>query len=144
MKIAMLVFLFCMNVFAMSGSIYNPSSVDGFDKNKLNYNGQKVSATVPFGTTQDIDLTLTDDHLLTGAQIILTGNCDLDEIQFKVVMGTTVLNQFIDWYATNFSKDLPYPAKIPAGLTLRATYKNTCGNGTVKVRVNYFLHKVLL
>jgi len=137
-------FLFCSSIFAMTSSTYNPSSVDGFDKNKLNYNGQKVSAVVPGGTTQDIDLALTDDHLLTGAQVVLSGNCDLDEIKFKVVMGTTVVNQFIDWFATNFSKDLPYPAKIPAGLTLRVTYKNSCTNAAVTVRVNYFLHKILL
>lgn len=128
----------------MTGSVYNPSSVDGFDKNKLNYNGLKISAVVPFGVTQDIDLALIDDHLLTGAQVTLTGNCDLDQMQFKVVSGTTVVNQFIDWYATNFSKDLPYPAKIPAGLILRVTYKNTCTAGSASVRVNYFLHKVLL
>ena len=128
----------------MTGSIYNPTDVANFDKNKLNYNGQKVQALVPALTTQDLDITITDDHLLTGAQVVLTGNCDLDELQFKVVSGTTVVNQFIDWYATNFSKDLPYPAKLVGGLKLRVTYKNTCATGSVNVRINYFLHKVLL
>ena len=128
----------------ISSSTYDPPSMSSIEKTKVNFNGQKVFASVPFGTTQDIDLTVSDDHLMTGAQLLLTGNCDMDEIQFKVVSGSTVVTQFIEWYASTFSKDMIYPAKVPAGLKLRVTYKNTCASGSVTVKINYFLHKVLL
>lgn len=153
-----LLLLISSSAFALTGTVYNPTSVDAFDKTKLNYNGLKVSASVAAGATTDVNLALTDDHLLTGAQLILTGACDLDEVQFKIVDSSSsipvparvafpnypILNQFIDWYASNFSKDLPYPAKITAGLTLRVTYKNTCVSTAVTVKVNYFLHKIIV
>jgi len=130
--------------FAITGSTYDPPSMSVIEKTKSNFNGQKVSAVVTANTTQDIDLPLTDDHLLTGAQVDLSGACIMDEVQFKVVSGTTVVNQFIDWYASSFTRDMGYPAKIPAGLKLRVTYKNTCVATDVTVKINYFLHKILL
>jgi hypothetical protein len=143
MKSFLLGLFFVFSAHAMSGSTYDVMNIYTLDKTKLNFNGLKVSASIPANTVQDIDLTLADDHLFTGAQIILTGNCDNDEMQIKIVSGTTVVNQFIDWYATNMTKELPYPAKIPATLKIRATYKNTCLSNAVNVRVNYSLHKVL-
>lgn len=144
MKLFLITLVFSLNVFALTGTDYNPAKSNDMDKSKVNFNGMKVAATVPAASTLNIDMPLVDDHLLTGASLVLTGNCDDDEIKFQVVMGTTVVNQFIDWYAMNLSKDIEYPAKIPGGLILRAVYKNTCPTNSVKVRVNYNLHKVLL
>jgi hypothetical protein len=151
--------LFSINVFAITGSTYNPSTTGAIQKERVNFFGQKVSASVPFGTTQDIDYTIADDYLITGAQIVLTGNCDMDEIQIKVVDAAGVipaaarasyplyptLNQFIDWYAQSLTKELTYPARLDGGmgLKLRATYKNTCTSGAATVRLNYSLHKIL-
>lgn len=145
MKYFILILLFSLRGLCITGSTYDPSTTVSLQKERLNFSGQKVYASVPFGTTQDIDLTITDDYLITGAQIILAGNCELDEIQIKVMLGTTVMNQFIDWYAQTLSKELPYPAKLIGGigLKLRATYKNTCTSGAATVRINYSLHKVL-
>lgn len=141
-----LIFLLCSFAvgfaIAASGTTYDPTNSNSLEKNRLNYNGQKMSATVPANSSQNIDITLADDHLLTGAKLTLTNPCDDDEIKFQVVSGSTVVNQFIDWYAVNIDKELQYPAKLPAGITLRAVYKNTCDT-SVKVRINLFLHKIL-
>jgi hypothetical protein len=158
MKNFLLVLLFSTNVFAVTGTTYNPSTTAAIQKERVNFAGQKVSASVPFGTSQDIDFTIVDDYLITGAQIILTGNCDLDEIQIKIVDAAgaiptalrvnyplyPTLNLFIDWFATSLTKELSYPARLDGGmgLKLRATYKNTCASNSVSVRVNYSLHKI--
>lgn len=159
MKFCILIFLFSLNVLSAVGTKYNPSTTAAIQKEAVNFSGQKVSATIPFGTTQDIDYSITDDYLITGAQIVLTGNCDMDEIQIKVVDVAGViptaaranyplypiLNQFIDWYAQSLTKELTYPARLDGGmgLKLRATYKNTCASGSATVRLNYSLHKIL-
>lgn len=125
-------------------TIFDPKSTSEMTKANLNFNGQKMMGTVLPGTTQNIDLTLTEDHLLTGATLILTNASSDDEVKFQIVMGTTVVNQFIDWYAKDLDKDIGYPAKIPAGLIIRVVYKNTNTTNSVKVRVNLNLHKILL
>jgi hypothetical protein len=139
-----LALFFSVFVFGASGTTYNPSRSDELDKTKVNFNGQKVMGTVPALSTSNIDMTLSDDCLLTGAKVILVGACEDDEIKFQVLVGSTVVNQFIDWYASDLEKELKYPAKIPTGLTLRVVYKNTCPTTSVKVKINYSLHKVLI
>ncbi len=141
----LILFLFSLNTYAMSGSTYNPQSVGDFTKDKVQFNGQKISAIASAASDTNIDFVLADDYLITGASLKAAGACVDDEVKFQVVSGTTVVNQFIDWYVMDgVNKDLIYPAKIPATLKLRAVYKNTCASTTVKVLINYNLHKVLL
>ncbi len=128
----------------MINSTYDPCNVKDFEKTKLSFNGQKVHATCPAGQSINLDLVMTDDHLLTGAAVSLTNNIESDCIKFQVVHPTYgVVNQFIDWYAREFDKDLSYPAKLPAGLTLRVVYTST-GALPVEVYINHILHKVMI
>ena len=127
----------------MLNSTYDVMNINTFDKTKVNFNGQKMALDVPSSSTGNLDLTLTDDHFITGAQLILSGRNIDDEIKFQILYGSTVVNQFIDWFAVDLEKELLYPAKLSGGLTIRLSYKNT-GNGVVKVRVNLSLHKVLV
>lgn len=144
MKTLIILLLFSLKSFALCGTTFDPKRIDELDKTKVTFGGLKASATVLPLTTQNIDLAIADDHLLTGASLILTNNCPDDEIKFQVLMGTTVASQFIDWYSKDLDKEIPYPAKMFCGLTLRAIYKNTCSAASVKVRINYNLHKIIL
>jgi hypothetical protein len=144
MKVFLLIHLFSLSLLAMTGSTYDVMNVTTLDKSKINFNGQKIIGVVPINSTANIDLTLTDDHFITGASVKAIGSCEEDEVKFQVVSGTTVVSTFIDWYiGSGIDKDLLYPAKIPATLKLRLSYKNTCTLNTVKVLINYNLHKVL-
>jgi hypothetical protein len=128
----------------MINSTYNPLSVAEFDKSKMAFNGQKVKAIVPAGTVMNIDLPLTDDHLITGAMINLDGNVPGDEIKFHIVHPVYgIVNTFINWYAADFNKEIPYPAKLPAGLIIRIAYTST-GTADVNIYANFSLHKVLV
>ena len=128
----------------MINSTYNPMNISDLEKGKLNFNGQKIQGTCVAGGSVNVDLTLTDDHLMTGASLQLSGNNPGDSIQFQIVHPVAgVLNQFIDWYAKEFDKEMNYPAKIPAGLILRLVYNST-GASNVDIFINYSLHKVLI
>lgn len=127
----------------MLNSTYDVMNVDTLDKTKVNFNGMKMTLDVPANSTGNLDLTLADDHFITGAKLILSGRNIDDEIKFQILSGTTIVNQFIDWFAIDLEKELLYPAKIPGNLTIRVAYKNT-GSAVVKVRVNLSLHKVLV
>lgn len=127
-----------------SNTIYNPQTVGEFEKSKLNFNGQKVSGICSAGETANLDLTLTDDCLMTGASVTLINRLPSDNIKLQIVHPTAgVLFQYIDWYAKDFDKEIPYPAKIPAGLILRLVYVSTGAQG-VEIYLNYSLHKVLV
>lgn len=128
-----------------TNTIYDVMNMSLIDKAKVNYNGVKRKEIVPPGETKNIDIIFSDDILLTGACFILTNSSSDDEIQIQIVHpnGITVLNQFIDWYAKDLDKDLPYPAKIPAGLIVRFVYKNTSEINSVTCRINYSTHKII-
>lgn len=127
-----------------SNTAYNPESVSSFEKSKLNFDGKKTSSVIPFGTTVDIDLLLAHDYLFTGAIIDVVNNHVDDEIRIRVVHPTYgVVNEFIDWYARNFNKELSYPAKLPAGFSIRINYKSV-GASDVSLHANFSLHKVLI
>jgi hypothetical protein len=138
-----------------SNTGYNPLHIDDFEKDKLNYNGQGISVTITAGQTQNLDYTLTDDCLITGAWIISNAGNYGDYVHFQVVdpsgtfTGTpgTVLNQFATMLyfpaQADTQIDIVYPAKILAGMTLRVVYTST-GDTNVFLAVNYKLHKVLV
>jgi len=158
MKYFILLVLFSLNVFSASGTSFDPKTVADFDKTKVVFNGLGIAGTVPANTADYvIDLPMTDDNLLTGAKLIITNGCSDDKIKLQVVDTAgqipvpyrvafpkyPVLSEFINWYAADMDTQLTYPSKISSGLTLRALYTNTCAT-SVKARVNFHLHKVLL
>ena len=132
-------------------STYAPVHTSQFNALSLKFNGQGAIGTVPAGTTADIDLLVTADHLLTGGVVISSGAAFGDKATLQVVDvgGTyasagTVLNQFVtNWYVSEapLVLEVDYPAKILAGLTLRLKFTST-GGAEVKAAANYMLHKV--
>ena len=139
-----------------SNTGYNPVSSQDFEKSKLQFNGQGVKATVTAGQVVNIDYTLTDDCLITGAWFVTDSNAAFgDSASFQVVDTTgitgypagTVLNQFVtNWYMYPNSSEqfeVPYPAKLMAGLTVRLVYTST-GTNNVFVAINFALHKVMV
>lgn len=138
-----------------TGTTYKPTRINDFEATKLNFAAQGVAAAPTFGTTTNIDLLLTDDSLLTGAWLVVSGGTIGDYATFQVVdisgsfTGTpnTIVNTFITtWYlpvSANTQFDVAYPAKIYAGLTLRLIYHST-GLITPFAAINYKLHKVLI
>lgn len=133
-----------------TGTAYNPQNINEFEKSKLNKDARGVSATITAGTTQDLDLTLSDDVLMSGGAVFLAkGAAQGDYVQFQVLQGTTIASQFItDWYLNPdvTLQQIPtsnYPAKLVAGLTLRLKYTST-GSTDVWIAVNYNLEKVLV
>lgn len=137
-----------------SNTTYNPTNTGDLEKSKLNFDGQGVTQTITAGQTQNVDLTLTNDCLITGAWLIINNGNFGDSCNFQVVDTTgiyapagTVLSQFItNWYlptTIDDQFDIPYPAKIYSGLTIRLVYTST-GSTNVSVIINYKLHKVLV
>ena len=138
-----------------SNTTYNPPNTNAFVKSALNFNAQGVSTTVTAGTTANLDYTLTDDCLLTGICLITNQGNFGDTIKLQVVdttgafsgtPGTVLLQAANNWNvvpSTDDQFDLTYPAKIYAGLTLRAVYTST-GILNVFLAVNYKLHKCLV
>ena len=144
----------------MINSTYNPARIGDFDKNRLQVNDQCAMGTAIAGQSTSIDLAITDDHLLTGIQVLAKGTVFGDTITMEVVdvMGTlpnglsfppnSVLNKFgttlgiVDDTELKFNEESEYPAKIFGGLVLRVIYNST-GASNVAVEINYKLHKVL-
>jgi len=133
----------------MQNSNFNPISVNDFDKNKVSSANKGVETVATAGASTNLDLTLTDDVLLTGLQVIAQGSVFGDNVDLQVLMGSTVVAQFgTSIYLPSdedikLNEEAKYPAKIPAGLTLRLIY-NSIGMTNVPVAVNYRLHKVLV
>lgn len=139
-----------------SGTQYNPINVDDFEKTKLNYDAVGVGGTATAGTTTNIDYAVTDDMLLTGAQVLTNTSVFGDSVSFQLVDVAglfyppgSVLNQFVtNWQTRSDSQEqinlqVNYPAKVNAGLYLRLVYVST-GTSSVAVAVNYSLHKILI
>jgi hypothetical protein len=145
----------------MINSNYNPSSIDSFEKTKVTANNQGAKGLALAGQSTNIDLALTDDHLLTGVNLIAKGSAFGDTVSLQIVdaLGTlpnglsfpvgTILNQFAtvlnvpDDIQEKFNEDSGYPAKLYAGLTIRLIYTSV-GTSDVQVAINYKLHKVLI
>lgn len=132
-----------------SNTTYNPQNVSEFEKSKLIKNAQGVSGTATAGTTTNFDLTLSDDCLMVGGFLLASGASAGDTVTFQVLMGSTVLAEFVsNWYMNPDStkQDTPnanFPAKVNAGLTLRVIY-NSIGSTDVWIAINYDLQKVLV
>lgn len=148
----------------MINSVYKPINVKDFQADCLNFNGQAISGSVAASGVSNFDLTLTDDHLLTGGTLLVSGGIFGDKITLQVVdtggiipvpyraayPNYPILNQFVTNYGIvsdsqrQFSLDINYPAKIFAGLTLRYVYTATATVSTRLICLNYSLHKTLI
>lgn len=135
-----------------TGTAFNPSNSIEFDKSKLNKDARGFLFTAAHGSDTANDQTFEDDYLMTGGAVLLVkGGSWGDKVTFQVVHpnGTTVLGQFLtDWPINPDStlQALPpsnYPAKITAGLILRAIYTSV-GETDVEIAIGYNLEKVLV
>lgn len=138
-----------------SGTTYNPPNVTSFVKSALNFDAQGVNTTITAGQTANLDCTLTDDCLLTGIELIVNNGNYGDTANLQVVdvsgaftghPGTILMQAATNWNlipTSNTQFDLTYPAKILAGMTIRAVYTST-GSTNVFLAINYKLHKCLL
>lgn len=134
----------------MINSTYDPQKVIDFEKGKLNFAGKSCIGTSLASEITNIDITLTEDHLLTGGILIVKGGMMLDKISLQVVHPTAgILNEFVTQYRViqdsnrQFELMLPYPAKLFAGLILRCKYESSSEPSTRTIAINYLLHKVL-
>ena len=138
-----------------SGTTYHPYRSNELDANKVISAAQGVSTNFIANTSSNLDLTMTDDCLLTGLVFFTVNANNGDFANLQVVDTTgitgypagTVLAQFAtNWYVNpsqQLAMDIQYPAKIIAGLTLRMVYTNT-GSSPVFSAINYKLHKCLV
>ncbi len=133
-----------------SGTLFNPQNISQFEKSKLNKNAKGVAMTVNMYTTTNIDLAVTDDSLIATGSLLVKNGTKGDYVEFFVMSGETPLIQFIStWYINPDATDqsVPrstYPAKIIAGLTLRAIYHSTSAALAPWVAINYDIDKVLV
>lgn len=130
-----------------TNTVYLPASYP-IDASKVQGYAKGLTQVCGANTTTNIDLTFTDDAIITGAQIITSGMSLGDYLALSVLSGgTTVLNPVPGpWYlpVTNVSDfDFVMPVKILAGLTLRVSVTTTVLLNTPFVAVNYKLWKVL-
>jgi hypothetical protein len=130
-----------------------PTQVSQFNSSIVSFDAQGVIGTCPAGGTLNLDYVLQDDHEITGGTLLTKGSAFGDSANVLVLdpnnlMGLgagAVLNQFVtNYYMSDTTSkeadfDLPYPAKIVAGLVLRCTYKSI-GVMPVQVAFNYRLH----
>lgn len=135
---------------------YSPEIENQYSSKALSANFRGFSFIANQSAITTFDFENTDDCLLNGAMLFVNGGEFGDKISAQVfdknnVMGygaNIVLNQFItDWCIAPFENkqfDIQsiYPAKIYAGLFIRAIYSSV-GTSSPKVVVNLKLHKVL-
>lgn len=122
------------------------------------FGGNGVSFTVNANSEASADLKITqagDQGLyINGGDLYTNGAKVGDYVKMQVVdvdgimspAGTIISEWITKWYADpkgGQSVLTPYAGKIPGGLYLRITYKNTNALTQVNVAVNYHLHKPL-
>jgi hypothetical protein len=134
-----------------TNTTYNPEKVSDFEKSKLNFAGRSVTGTVNENETVNADYTFTDDTLMTGGVLIVKEAKITDKVSLQVVHPIYgVLNEFVTEYRlaedqqVQFKLDLPYPAKLLAGLIVRCKYVASEEKGTRIFALNLLLHKVLI
>jgi hypothetical protein len=134
-----------------TNTTYNPEKVSDFEKSKLNFLGQSISESTLENTTKNVDLTLTDDFLLTGGVLMVKNGKMTDKVSLQIVHPVYgVVNEFVKEYRVvedeqvQFKIDLPYTAKLPAGLKIRCSYIASSELGERTFALNIFLHKVLV
>lgn len=135
----------------MINSTYDPLKVIDFEKSKITFDGKSVLGSAVASETKNFDLLLADDYLITGGVLKVKGAKFFDLATLQIVHPTYgVVNQFVTDYCMNedtqlqLHLEIPYPAKLIAGLLIRLVYKATADAGTRSIALNYQLHKVLV
>ena len=152
-----------------SNTVYDPDSTGDFSKKGFNFNGQGIMATITPGTAQNIDLKLTDDHDFTGVQYLIWGGSKGDFVNLQVVdadgsltntqvpgyptgvtysmvpgypgFGQYATNWYVNTDGAGTPINIPYPAKVLAGMTIRIIY-NSVGTTAVTIAINFNIHKM--
>lgn len=126
-------------------------STADLQSDQVEFNGQGVHAICLAAETKPIDLVLTDLHFLTGGELIVRGAKIGDKISLQVVHPVAgVLKQFVTHFRMCTDEEnqsgfnLPYTAKLPAGLIIRAIYEATGEVGERSISINYMLHRVIV
>ena len=133
-----------------SNTTYNPQNSGVFEKSKLNKDAVGQSAMVTAGTTQDIDVLISDDSLVMDSVLLIDGAVRGDKWTMQVVhpIAGVVFQPITDWLIdwTVAKQPLPranFPAKLFTGLTLRIKY-TSIGENDVWVGLNLDKDKVLV
>jgi hypothetical protein len=133
-----------------TNTAFDPQNKNLFEKSKLNKAAEGHEFTVPAGTTQNLDITLTDDALIMDSCILIDGAAKGDNWTMQVVHPVygVVFQGVTGWRVdfTTLHQPLPksnFPAKIFAGLKLRIVYQSV-GANDVWVCMNLDKDKVLV
>jgi hypothetical protein len=132
----------------MQNSDYDPQNIYDFEKSKLNKDAKGVIGTAAAGQVTNLDLTITDDMLITGGGLLAKGAAQGDTVDFQILAGQNLVAQYVTNWAINpdqTQQETPksnYPAKLPAGLTLRLVY-HSVGNNDVWIAINYDREKIM-
>jgi hypothetical protein len=133
-----------------TNTLYNPQNKNLFEKEKLNKAAQGYEFTVTAGTTQNLDIAISDDALVMDSCILIDGAVKGDKWTMQVIHPTNgvVFQGVTDWRVdfTTLNQPIPkanFPAKVYAGLTLRIVYTSV-GQNNVWVCVNLDKDKVLV
>jgi hypothetical protein len=132
-----------------SNTTFAPRTQEEFNSGALNYAGTGATATIVANATTNIDIVLSDDMIITGLELVVTAPQAGDYMTLHIIHPIAgEVNQFgYSWYMGTESfranYQVRYPAKIYAGMTLRAKYVSVTAIAPTFVAVNYFLHKVL-
>lgn len=132
-----------------SNTGFNPQNINEFEKSKLNKDALGTEFVVPAGTTQNLDIPISDDSLVMDSCILVEGAVRGDKWTMQVVhpvagvMFQGVTNWLVD--PTKMQQPIPkanFPAKVFAGLILRVVFQST-GGADVWVGINLDKDKVL-
>ena len=119
------------------------------------FRGTGVAATIPFGTTANVDYKLTENRMIDGVHLMLSQHVWDDYVKFQVIDVDNILGYgagtVLDEFASTWNIDpalcsqrhekISYPAKVIKDLYIRVVYVST-GGVDVKLKANLYLHKV--
>lgn len=136
---------------------YSPVRNDEFEASKLLLDARGACLLCTPNTSNNLDLAIADDSLITGIHLKSTDSTLGDTITLRVVdinnvLGygaNAVIRQFgTNWCLVNGTNEVfvqaQYPAKIFGGLYLRVVYNSVSLTVAPSVAANYVLHKVLV
>lgn len=132
-----------------TNTVYIPIGLE-LDPSKVEGYGQGVfDIGCAANSTTNLDLTLTDDVIITGLELITYGASIGDYVVMQILAGAVVVKTPLPgpWYVSSNadqSFSLAFPMKIVAGLTIRVVVHTTVLLVTPGVAVNYKLWKVLV
>lgn len=133
--------------FGATGTLYAPDRFVDLQSSMLQGFGQGVHANCAALTTTNIDLTLTDDVLITGLVLLTNGGTFGDYIDLQVMAGASVVASPVStWYipmSDSMDFNMVFPIKVVAGLKLRIVCHSTNLLIAPSISVNYKLWKIL-